>query len=366
MKPPYRAEHVGSFPRPEKLMRAREDFAAGKMTKDALRAVETDCIKEVVAMQERVGIGAITDGEFRKVGWRDFIYEKTEGLSEERAPSHFPFRHYDGSVRPAGGTPAVVARLRRREPYSADDFALLKPLTKGPIKANLPTPSSFHFQSGDAAIASSVYKDRKAMLADVGRIFREEIADLAKLGCTYLQLDEVPLAVICDPQNMEITKKRGEDPDELIDDYIEAINDAVRGRPANMAVAVHMCRGNVGHGMADGGYEPVAERMFNRLDVDGFFLEYDTPRAGDFSPLRFLPKGKTAVLGLVSTKMPEVESPDALRRRIDEAAKFATIDQLALSPQCGFSSSASYNRLPDGVVEAKLARIVEVAHKVWG
>jgi 5-methyltetrahydropteroyltriglutamate--homocysteine methyltransferase len=366
MSPPFRAEHVGSFPRPDRLMKAREDFAAKKIAKPELQTVETDCIKEVVAMQERVGIGAITDGEFRKVGWRDFIYEKTEGLSAERAPPSFQFKLYDGTIRQAGGSPGIAGKLRRREPYSADDFALLKPMTKRPIKANLPTPSSFHFQTGDAQIAKAAYKDRDALLADVNQLFRDEIADLARLGCTYLQLDEVPLAVICDPNNMAIVRKRGEDPDELIDDYVDAINDSTRDRPSNMTVAVHMCRGNVGHGMADGGYEPVAERMFQRLKVDGFFLEYDTPRAGDFSPLRFMPKGKMAVLGIVSTKLPEVESVDALRRRIDEAAKFVPLEQIALSPQCGFSSSASYGRFTPDQVERKLARIVEVAHQVWG
>jgi 5-methyltetrahydropteroyltriglutamate--homocysteine methyltransferase len=366
MNPIFRAEHVGSFPRPERLLKAREEFANKKISKAQLQEIETDCIKDVVAMQERVGIGAITDGEFRKVGWRDFIYEKTDGLTKERAPASFAFRFFDGTVRPAGGSPGIESKLRRREPFSADDFKLLKPLTKKPIKANLPTPSSFHFQAGDKQISKSAYKDRDAMFADVTQIFRDEVRDLAALGCTYLQLDEVPLAVICDPGNWEIVKKRGEDPDELVDDYVDTINESIKEKPANMTVAVHMCRGNQGHGMADGGYEPVADRMFNRLNVDGFFLEYDTPRAGDFRPLRFMPKGKIAVLGLVSTKLPEVESVDSLRRRIDEAAKFMPLDQIALSPQCGFSSSAGRDRLPPGTVEAKLARIVEAAQKVWG
>jgi 5-methyltetrahydropteroyltriglutamate--homocysteine methyltransferase len=365
-QPPYRAEHVGSFPRPERLMKARELFAAGKLPRDALRELESECIRDVVALQERVGIGAITDGELRKVGWRDFVYEKTDGFTAERAPPSFKFTLYDGTIRQAGGSPGIAAKLRRREPYSADDFALLKPMTTHPIKANLPTPSSFHFQAGDRTIGKTAYEGRDALLADVAQIFRDEIADLARLGCTYLQLDEVPLAVICDPNNMEIVRKRGEDPDELIDDYIDAINEAIRDRPAGMAVAVHMCRGNVGHGMADGGYEPVAERMFNRLKVDGFFLEYDTKRSGDFAPLRFLPKGKIAVLGIVSTKLPELETGDALRRRIDEAARYAPLDQLALSPQCGFASGAATDRLPPGMVERKLARIVEVAQQVWG
>jgi len=195
---------------------------------------------------------------------------------------------------------------------------------------------------------------------------REEIADLARRGCTYLQMDEVPMAVLCDPRNQQRVRERGENPDGLIDTYIDAINQSIKERPAGMTVAVHLCRGNLGHGMADGGYEPVADRMFNLLHVDGFFLEYDTPRAGDFAPLRFLPKGKVAVLGLVSTKQPEVESADGLKRRIDEAATRAPIEQLALSPQCGFSSVARAGRFAPDLVERKLARIVEVAADIWG
>jgi 5-methyltetrahydropteroyltriglutamate--homocysteine methyltransferase len=196
---------------------------------------------------------------------------------------------------------------------------------------------------------------------------REEIADLASRGCIYLQMDEVPLAVICDPKNMEVIRKRGDDPDELVDLYIDAINNSLRDRPATMTVCVHMCRGNAGHGMASGGYEPVAERMFNRLNVDGFFLEYDTPRAGDFAPLRHLPRPKKAVLGLMTTKNPEVESADSLKRRIDEATKYADLDRLCLSPQCGFASVPIRGRgLTMDDAERKLARIVEVADSVWG
>jgi len=197
-------------------------------------------------------------------------------------------------------------------------------------------------------------------------VMREEIADLARRGCTYLQMDEVPLAVLCDPRNRDIVRQRGEDPDLVIDSYINAINQSVKNRPGNMTVAVHMCRGNIGHGMADGGYDAIAERMFGTLDVDGYFLEYDTPRAGDFAPLRFIPRGKKAVLGLVTTKLPEVESADSLKRRIDEAARTKPLEDLALSPQCGFSSVASRGRLTMDQVEAKLARIVDVADQVWG
>jgi 5-methyltetrahydropteroyltriglutamate--homocysteine methyltransferase len=218
---------------------------------------------------------------------------------------------------------------------------------------------------GDRLLDRSIYPDRKMFFADLARVMREEIADLAERGCTYLQLDEVPIAVLCDPKNREIVRGRGEDPEEFIDDYIDAINASIKEKPANMAVCVHLCRGNRDRGMAEGGYEPVADRLFNKLNVDGFFLEYDTPRAGDFTPLRFVPKGRRVVLGLVSTKLPDLETADMLKRRIDEAAQFMPVEQLCLSPQCGFASSARSRPLPMDLIERKLARIVEVADQGW-
>jgi 5-methyltetrahydropteroyltriglutamate--homocysteine methyltransferase len=367
-RPPYRAEQIGSFPRPPQLMQARDDFAAGKIKMEALRRIEDEAIRPIVAMQERVGIGAITDGEFRKRGWREFLFDRCDGFGPATVGRGFPIRMFDGTTPPPQPEPKVIGRLTRREPLSAADFSALKTMTQRRIKANLATPSAVHFYAGDAVLDRAVYPDREHYLADVARIMREEVADLASRGCTYLQMDEVPLAVICDPANMEAVRRRGEDPDALIDLYIDAINQSIKDRPAGMAVCVHLCRGNAGHGMADGGYEPIAERLFNRLDVDGFMLEYDTPRAGDFRPLRHLPKPKKAVLGLVSTKTPELETADALKRRIDEAAKVIELDRLCLSPQCGFSSVPSRVRqsMPLDQVERKLARIVEVARAVWG
>jgi len=364
-KPPFRAEHVGSFPRPERLMQARQSHAAGALDLAGLRVVEDDCIAEIVALQERVGIGATTDGEFRRFSWRDRPFESIDGFSSERKDADFIFTLFDGSKRRAGAIPDVVAKLRLREPMAAEHFELFKPMTRGLPKANLPTPSVTHFFRGDAMLDKSVYPDRHEYFADVTRIYREEVADLGRRGCTYLQMDEVPVALLCDPTNQEIVRARREDPDELIDLYIDAINDCVRERPAGMTVCVHMCRGNMGHGMADAGYDKIADRMFNGLDVDGFFLEYDTPRAGDFTPLRFLPKGKIALLGLVTTKKPELEPADELRARIDEAAKIVDLDQLALCPQCGFSSNAGTGVLTYDEVEAKLARIVETADRIW-
>jgi 5-methyltetrahydropteroyltriglutamate--homocysteine methyltransferase len=365
---PYRAEHVGSLPRPERLLDARDQVAAGQMAKDALRGIEDECIRAAVAMQERVGIGAVTDGEYRKRGWREFLYDKCEGFGPETVSRGFPLRLFDGRTVTGPGEPKVTGNLRRREPLSADDFSALKGMTSRPIKANLPTPSVAHFLTGDAVFAGSVYRDRDAYIAALTRIMREEVADLAARGCAYLQMDEVPLALICDPKNMEAVRARGDDPDVLIDCYIDAINASIKDRPKNMTVCVHMCRGNAGHGMADGGYEPIADRMFNRLNVDGFFLEYDTPRAGDFRPLRHLPGPKRAVLGLMTTKNQDIESADALKRKIDEAAKFVELDQLCLSPQCGFSSVPTRMLVTMGLdqAERKLARVVEVAHDVWG
>jgi 5-methyltetrahydropteroyltriglutamate--homocysteine methyltransferase len=280
----------------------------------------------------------------------------------------FPIRMFDGTSPTPMQEPKVMRRLSRREPLSAADFTALKAMTQRPIKANLPTPSVAHFFTGDTVLNRAVYSDAASLMDDLALIMREEIADLANRGCTYLQMDEVPLAVICDPNNQTVVRRRGDDPDRLIDLYVDAINQSIRDRPRDMAVCVHLCRGNAGHGMADGGYEPIAERLFGRLDVDGFFLEYDTPRAGDFSPLRYLPKPKKAVLGLMTTKNPAIESADSLKRRIDEAAKFVDLDRLCLSPQCGFASVPSRIRpaMPMDQVERKLARIVEVAHDVWG
>ena len=366
-KPPYRAEHVGSLPRPERLMAAREQYSAGKMPKAELTQIEDECIREAVAMQERVGIGAITDGEYRKRGWREFLYDKCDGFGPETVERAFPIRLYDGTTAPPIREPKVTAKLKRREPLSADDFSTLKTMTARLIKANLPTPSVAHFFTGDAVLDRTAYGNREELMDDLARIMREEIADLAARGCTYLQMDEVPLAVICDPKNMEVVRARGDDPDELIDLYIDAINHSIIDRPPNMTICVHLCRGNYAQGMADGGYEPIAERMFDRLDVDGYFLEYDTPRAGDFSPLRHLPKPKRAVLGLVSTKVPEIETVDTLARRIDEATKFTELERLCLSPQCGFASvpARAGRGFPMDLTERKLARVVEVAKQVW-
>ena len=234
---PLRAEHVGSFPRPQALMQARADYASGKISIDGLRAVEDAAVRPVVAMQERVGIGAVTDGEYRRASWRDAPFEHLDGFTQERTEADFTFRLFDGTTRKAGPVPSVTGKVKRRTPMTADTFSLLQSMTKALPKANLPTPSVTHFFRGKTAIDSKLYPDVRALMADVAAAYREEVADLAARGCTYLQMDEVPLAVICDPRNRDIVQKRGEDPDRVIDAYIDAINDAIRDRPANMTVA---------------------------------------------------------------------------------------------------------------------------------
>lgn len=366
-KPPFRAEQIGSLPRPERLMIARDKHAAGTLSREGLKKIEDECVLEAVKMQERSGIPVITDGEYRKRGWREFLYDKVRGFGPDTVERGFPIRLNDGTLVPPPIEPKVTAKLERREPLTADDFASVKAMTSKPVKATLPTPSVAHFFPGDAVLTRSVYADREALMEDVAKIMRQEIADLAARGCTYVQFDEVPVAVMCDPNNIEAVRRRGDDPDVLIDSYLRAINQSVRDRPANMTIGVHLCRGNYAQGMADGGYEPVAERLFNQLDVDAFFLEYDTARAGDFAPLRHLPKQKKAILGLVSTKVAELESKDALKRRLDEATKFVELDRLGLSPQCGFASIPMRAGLgiPMEITERKLRLTVEVADEVW-
>jgi len=365
-RPPFRADHVGSLLRPPHLIEAREQWMAGRLPGADLRHVEDDCIRDAVAMQERVGLQSSSDGELRRSSWRDLLFETADGFSQEKYESNFTFTQFSGETNKGMPVPKVTGRLHRRHPLTAEQFAFLKPLTRQTAKATLPSPSVSHFFRGDDMLAGLPYRDRREYFADVGRIYREEIDDLASRGCTYLQIDDVPSAVLCDPRNQAIVRARGEHPQELIDDYIALHNDAVRNRPKSMALCVHLCRGNTGHGQASGGYEPVAERLFRQVDADAFFLEYDTERAGGFEPLRFLPNDRIAVLGLMSTKLPELEPVDQLRQRVDAAAKYVDIDRLCISPQCGFASSYRNTRFTLDQQERKLAHLVAVAERIWG
>jgi 5-methyltetrahydropteroyltriglutamate--homocysteine methyltransferase len=363
--PPFRADHVGSLIRPQSLIDARDAFDAGKLPEAELRSLEDAAIRDAVAMQERVGLQSITDGELRRHNWRDGFFESVAGFTEERVPSSFIFTEYSGEQRRGIPIPVVTSEMKRLKSITADDFEFTRSLTKRTAKATLPSPTVNHFFAGDAAFAKSPYGDRAAYFAAVAAIYREEIADLVSRGCTYLQIDEVPIAVLCDPKNKAIVSGRGEDPDQLIDQYVELINDIVRDTPDDMTVCVHLCRGNQGHGQASGGYDPVAERLFQKIDADGFFLEYDTERAGGFDPLRHLPKGKIAALGMISTKLPELEPVDDLKRRFEEASKFADLDQLCLCPQCGFASSYKTTRFTFDDQERKLAHLVKAADEIW-
>ena len=267
-------------------------------------------------MQERVGLQAVTDGEFRRTSFREVLFESIDGFSKERVETDFSFSYADGSTRRATPVPKVTVRLQRRASMAAGDFRFLKTATTATPKVMLPAPSLAHWFVGDRVFAGSPYGSAREYMADIARIYREEIAELASLGCTYVQIDEVPIAVICDPAVQSVIAKRGEVPLALVDLYVDTINDAIRDRPPGMTVVVHMCRGNEGvAGLGSGGYDAIAERVFGRLKVDGYLLEYDTARAGDFAPLRFLPKDTIAVLGLVSTKVTELESKDALKSR---------------------------------------------------
>ena len=365
-KPPFRADHVGSLLRPRALLDLRRAVAEGKSPNDELRALEDRGILGAIALQERVGLQSITDGEFRRNNWRDRFFERVDGYSGDKIPSSFTFTEFSGEQR--GGMPVRYATgmLRQRESITAEDFAFVLKNTKRMAKATIPSPTVNHFFTGDPGLARSPYAgDRRAYLADIAAIYRDEIAALAKLGCKYLQVDEVPLAVLCDPMNQALVRARGEEPERLIDDYLDVMNAAIRDRPGDMTVCVHLCRGNSGHGQASGGYDPVAERLFQTLAVDGFFLEYDTPRAGDFQPLRHVPKSKMVVLGLMSTKQKALEPIEELRRRIDEAARFVDMERLCLSPQCGFASSAEVDRFTVEDEERKLGHLVRAAAEIW-
>ncbi len=366
INPPFRADHVGSMIRPQKLLDARKAAAAGKLPASELRGIEDEAIRDAVALQERAGLQSITDGEFRRNNWRDRFFERVDGYGGEKMTSSFTFTEFSGETRRGMPVHFATGKLKRRETITAGDFADLSKLTRRLPKATIPSPTVNHFFTGDNGLAKSPYAgDRKSYLADIAAIYRQEIAELASLGCKYLQVDEVPLAVLCDPKNQAVVQARGEDPQALIDDYIDLMNAAIRERPKDMTICVHLCRGNSGHGQASGGYDPVAERLFQKLDFDGFFLEYDTERAGDFTPLRYVPKDKTVVLGLMSTKLRELEPVEVLKRRVADAARFVDMDRLCLSPQCGFASSSEVDRFAASDEERKLAHLVSAAGQIW-
>jgi 5-methyltetrahydropteroyltriglutamate--homocysteine methyltransferase len=366
--PPYRADHVGSLLRPASLLKAREDFATGGIGAGELRAIEDEAIRDVVKMQEDVGLRSATDGEFRRASWHmDFIYQ-LGGISKSPGRLTVQFHNADGDIEFTPAAMAVDGKVRLERPIFADDFSYLKGLTTTATpKLTIPSPSMVHYRGGRAAIDQSVYPDLDEFWSDLTTAYAEQVKAIGELGCTYLQFDDTSLAYLNDPKQREEMRAKGADAEHLHETYIRHINEALEKRPAEMAVTTHMCRGNFRSSwVAEGSYDFVAEALFNELEVDGFFMEWDDARSGGFEPLRFVPADKVVVLGLVTTKRGELEAKDELERRIEEASRFVDVDQLCLSPQCGFSSTSEGNALTYGQEVAKLRLIVETAQEVWG
>ena len=369
--PPFRADHVGSLLRPAGLLKARADRAAGKISAEDLRAVEDSSIREVVAFQESVGLQSITDGEYRReIFYSDFYFRGLGGGTVAYDPSSIDeiyFIDREGHKLPLL-VPRVRSRMRWRGPIHVDDFNFLRAATSRTPKITIPSPTIIHFRAGRENISKDAYPDIDLFWDDIVDAFRKELKVLADAGCRYLQIDETTLASLSDPRMREPMRKRGDDARTLLlETYPTVMNRAFAGRPSTLHLAMHICRGNnQSHWSAEGGYDQIADTLFNKIDVDSYFLEYDTPRAGTFEPLRLVPKNKTVVLGLVSSKFPELESSESLKRRIDEAARFIALEQLSISPQCGFASTAPGNRISGADQCAKLERVVAVAKDVWG
>jgi 5-methyltetrahydropteroyltriglutamate--homocysteine methyltransferase len=374
MSPPFRADHVGSLLRPEKLKQAREEFLGpqtptsnlGPHQHPALRRVEDQCIREVVAMQERIGLRAATDGEFRRRSWWLELVLGWEGFEADRTGSAKLRWRNEAGITQGFSDLNVTRRIRWRASSIVAGFEFLKANTRAVPKVTLPAPNCVHYYTGGKL--GFYGKDADAFWHDLVAAYKAEIAALVAAGARYIQLDDTSIAFICDPQHREYVKSWGIEPHKLLELYAQKINEAISDVPEGVTITLHQCRGNrEGNWAAEGGYDPVAEVLFNRIHVHGYFLEYDTARAGGFEPLRLLPRGnKRVVLGLVSSKKPALEDKAFLLKKIEEASKHAPLEQLALSPQCGFASSIRGNPLGQAEQEAKLARIVEVAQQVWG
>jgi 5-methyltetrahydropteroyltriglutamate--homocysteine methyltransferase len=364
-KPPFRADHVGSLLRPKHLLEARNKLDKGEITAAELRQIEDDAIRGVVRRQEGVGLKAITDGELRRRSWHmDFICRIGGVISA--GTQMRPFHNETGDVKNEIEIPKVVGRIRLQDPIFANDFAFLKSVTKATPKFSIPSPSILH-GLGSALDDKSVYDNADEFWHDLAQVYIDELWALNRLGCTYLQIDDTMFATLADPEYRKKINPRAGAQDQLHMKYIRLLNDSLADRPPGMTICVHTCRGNHRSAwVAAGGYDPVAEAVFNELKVDGFFLEYDDERSGSFEPLRYVPKGKTVVLGLVTSKKGALEKKDDIKRRIDTATKYIDLDQLALSPQCGFASTSLGNLLTEDQQFAKLALIVEVARDVWG
>ena len=362
--PPYRAEHVGSLLRPEALRQAHREFSRGVIDAEAFRAEQDRSIREAVALQESLGFQAAGDGEFRRVSYWSHFVEATEGLDVAEAR----FEFHDDKGQPTHFlAPKVSGPVKRGRSISGGEFDFLKSVTKVTPKITMPSPPTMHFWGQRGQSKAAGYPGDEAYLADLARVYREEITDLCGRGATYIQLDEVPLAMLCDETTRARVTEGGEDPDALVQQYVDLFNACLAGRPDSLTVGMHLCRGNFkGQWLSEGGYQYVAEKLFNEIGVDVFFLEYDTPRAGDFSPLGAVSPSKSVVLGLVSTKTTELEDPDALVWRVEEAAGHMPLERLAVSPQCGFASTVGGNPVTLDTQIAKLTLVQDVARRVWG
>jgi 5-methyltetrahydropteroyltriglutamate--homocysteine methyltransferase len=364
--PPFRADHVGSLLRPQALLQARDQFKQGQISADALRAAEDEAIRGAVKLQEQLGLQAVTDGEFRRTYFHvDFLTQLAGVVEKGGIP--VKFHKANGEVDYAPPVMQVTDKVRHVKPIQRRDFEFLKSVTRATPKVTIPSPTMLHFRGGRGAISREAYPELEQFYADVAAAYAAELQSLADAGCNYVQLDDTNLAYLCDARQREGAKARGDDPDELPRVYARLINAAIANRPQGMTICIHLCRGNFRSSWAaEGGYEPVAKVLFNELNVDGYFLEYDDARSGDFGPLRHVPKGKTVVLGIVSTKLGSLESKDDVKRRIDEAGKYLDLQQACLSPQCGFSSTVHGNDLAVEMQSAKLKLVVDVAREVWG
>jgi 5-methyltetrahydropteroyltriglutamate--homocysteine methyltransferase len=361
-------DHVGSLVRPDRLMEAMHALESGAQPPKHLRVLQDECIDEAVALQERVGLRLVTDGEFRRRSWQRGFMDAVGGFSVK--PAAYTFRNAAGVTNPGPGIYANE-KLVRRSGIATSELEFLAKKTKASPKITLPSPTIFHFGLFGKSANPDVYPDIEGYFADLVKIYRAEIADLVRLGCKHIQLDEVPLALMCDPSNRDIARQEGDDPDHLIRRYISLNNEVLVDRPAGVTFGMHLCRGNqAGLWAGAGGYEQIAEALFNEINVDEYLLEFDSERAGGFEPLKNLPSGKRAYLGVMSTKNPTLESTDDLMWRIEDASRFAPVKRLGLCPQCGFASSISTwnktkNPMNEHIEEQKLARLMEVAAKIW-
>jgi 5-methyltetrahydropteroyltriglutamate--homocysteine methyltransferase len=362
--PPFRADHVGSLLRPAALKDARAKRERGEIDAAALKEIEDREIEKAIRKQEQIGLNAVTDGEFRRAFWNYDFLGALPGVEAYLGERKIKFE----GVNPKPMMLRVTGKLGRFETHPMlDHFKFVREHTRAVPKMTIPSPSSLHFRYGRDAVPESIYPDMNEFYRDLGQTYAKAIRAFADAGCRYLQLDEVNFTYLCDPKLRAQVANRGDDPEQLPHVYARMINSAISDIPPDMTISMHLCRGNFRSTfVASGGYEPVAEILFNEIGVHGYFMEYDSERAGGFEPLRFVPKGKTIVLGLVTSKSGRLESKDELKRRIDEAAKFVPLDQLCLSPQCGFASTEEGNILSEDEQWAKLARIVEVAQEVWG